>query len=298
MPFSELAALGAALSWALTGIVSTQPARAFGAMGFVRVRMALVFVVLAIGAWAIGGWSSIERTMLTPIVLSGAVGIFVGDTLLFATMNRLGPRATGLLFAMNAPMAAVLGWIALGESLPPLAVVGIAIAVAGVLLAVGYGRPRVRGEEHWLETVRGPLWIGVALGLGAALAQAVGTLLARPVMAAGADPVAVSAMRCAIAAIALQSLAFAYPAARLQTAPTVRLLGQTALSGVLAMGIGMTLLLFALESGKVGIVATLSAMTPVMILPLLWRTTGRAPSGPAWLGAGLAVVGSALIFAR
>ncbi|MBY0444461.1 MAG: efflux RND transporter permease subunit, partial [Burkholderiales bacterium] len=45
-----------------------------------------------------------------------------------------------------------------------------------------------------------------------------------------------------------------------------------------------------------GIIATLSATSPVIILPLLWLRTGQRPSGKSWAGAGLAVIGLALIF--
>lgn len=297
LPVHEFAALVAAASWAVTSIVSTAPSRALGAMGFVRVRMAIVFVGLALAATLLDGWASLTGSMMLPILVSGAIGIFVGDTALFATMNRLGPRATGLLFAANAPIAALLGWVVLGEALGSLAFLGIALAFSGVLLAVAYGR-RGSDADNLLETVNGPLWVGVALGLVAASAQAVGTLLARPVMAAGADPIAVSAMRCAVAALALQGLAFASPTARLASPLTWRLTGLVALSGLLAMGIGMTLLLFALKGGEVGIVSTLSATTPVMILPLLWWVGRQAPAPAAWVGAALTVAGCALIFVR
>jgi uncharacterized membrane protein len=60
----------------------------------------------------------------------------------------------------------------------------------------------------------------------------------------------------------------------------------------------MTLLLFALSGGKVGIVSTLSATSPVLILPMLWATTGERPAQGAWAGAALVVAGMALIFLR
>jgi drug/metabolite transporter (DMT)-like permease len=72
----------------------------------------------------------------------------------------------------------------------------------------------------------------------------------------------------------------------------------TALTGILALAIGMTLLLFALSGGQVGIVSTLSATSPVIILPMLWARTGERPAAGAWAGAGLVVVGMALIFSR
>ena len=64
------------------------------------------------------------------------------------------------------------------------------------------------------------------------------------------------------------------------------------------MVIGMTLLLFALQGGKVGIVSTLSALSPVLILPVLWVVTGERPPAASWAGALIAVTGMALIFLR
>lgn len=294
----ELAAVAAAFCWALSAIISTAPSRALGAFGFVRVRMALVFVMLAVAATAGSGWATLTRDMAAPILLSGFVGIFIGDTALFSCMNRLGPRASGLLFATNAPFAVLLAWWFLDETLAGQALIGAALTFAGVALAILYGRPR-RGDGSWLERVEGPLAIGVLVGVVAGLAQAIGTLLARPVMVAGADPIAVSAIRVAIAAVALQVAAsFGWKAARLAAPLTWRLIGEVALSGLVAMGIGMTLLLYALEGGKVGIVSTLSATTPVLVLPMLWLASGSRPRAAAWLGALITVLGAALIFLR
>ena len=107
------------------------------------------------------------------------------------------------------------------------------------------------------------------LGLLAALGQAVGSLIARPAMAAGLDPMVASLVRVVVAVLCLGTLTrlplgAARPAGRLSR----RGAAQIGLSGLLAMVIGMTLLLFALQGGKVGIVSTLSALSPVMILPL------------------------------
>jgi LPXTG-motif cell wall-anchored protein len=45
------------------------------------------------------------------------------------------------------------------------------------------------------------------------------------------------------------------------------------------------------------VVATLSATTPALVLPILWWKTGDMPPALAWLGAALVVAGSGLIFA-
>ena len=74
--------------------------------------------------------------------------------------------------------------------------------------------------------------------------------------------------------------------------------GLTALTAVVGLLIGMTLFLFALQGAQTGILATLSATSPVIILPLLWLRTGQRPTATSWLGAAMAVAGLALILSR
>ncbi|MEO0543506.1 MAG: DMT family transporter [Pseudomonadota bacterium] len=291
----EAAALAAALAWAFTGIIAADPSRALGAMAFSRWRMTIVFFMLAAWTTLFGGWQSLQPEWSIALALSGFIGIFIGDTALFQTMNRLGPRRTAMLFSLNAPMSVVLAWGFLGESLPASALLGIAIIMAGVILAIIYGKRR--DQLHRWESIRGPLWVGLSLGLLAALGQAIGALIVRPIMEAGADPVAASAIRVGISALALiAAVVLPFNAVRQQTKMTWDLLWRVALSGFLAMGLGMTLILFALSGGKVGIITTLSATTPVMVLPILWWRTKEMPASGAWIGAALVIVGSALIF--
>ena len=297
MPIHELAAVGAAACWALTGIISAGPAGHLGALAFNRARQVFVTGLLGLYVLATGSWRELDAGNLAPLVASGVIGIFLGDTLLFATLNRVGPRRSGILFALNAPIAALLGWVALGEALPPQALAGIGVTVAGVVLAILYGKPR--GSLHQWESVKGALWIGVALGLGAATGQALGSIVVRPVMAGGLDPFAASLVRVAVAACCLTVLiALPIPAVKPKRPLTWRVAAVTALTGLIALAIGMTLLLFALAGGEVGIVSTLSATSPALILPLLWLKTGERPAAGAWAGAGLVIAGMALLFLR
>ena len=297
MPIHELAALGAATCWAFTGLISAGPAGHLGALAFNRARQIFVTGLLALYVLASGAWHQLDMANAGPLLLSGLIGIFIGDTLLFATLNRVGPRRSGILFALNAPIAALLGWLVLGESLPALAIAGIALTAAGVFLAILFGKRRA--QIHQWETVKGPLWIGVLLGIGAATGQAIGSIIARPVMETGIDPFLASLLRVGVAAFCLSILIqLPIPSVKPKGPLTLRIAVLTALTGILALAMGMTLLLFALSGGKVGIVSTLSATSPVMILPMLWLRTGERPAGGAWAGAALVVIGMALIFIR
>ena len=297
MPIHELAALGAAICWSVTGLIASQAVLALGPFAFNRLRWGLVFLMLAAIVLATGRWHAVAAADFWRLTLSGLFGVFLGDMMLFMTMVRLGPRRTGALFALNAPIAALLGWLFLGEDLSETAVAGVALSTAGVALAV-LGRPG-RSGSHRFEAIRGPVWLAVGMGVLAAAGQAAGSLVARPVMARGFDPYLASTLRIAVAAAAQIAL-MALPLAMLrpQGALTPRVFVLTALSGLVAMVCGMTLLMFALQGGKVGIVSTLSALSPVLILPVLWGVTGARPSATSWAGAALAALGMSLIFLR
>ena len=49
------------------------------------------------------------------------------------------------------------------------------------------------------------------------------------------------------------------------------------MSGMIGMGLGMSLILLALQHGNVGMVGILSSVSPVLVLPLLWWHLGRVP---------------------
>ena len=295
-PF-DLLALGAAACWAVGSILSVSPARHLGAFAFTRWRMLLVAIMLWAVTLATGGWRTLPLDSWSVMAFSGLIGIFVGDTALFAAMNRLGPRRAGVLFATHAVFSALLGFAILGERMGLQAALGGGLTMAGVMTAIALGRRKE--ENHDWEADRGHVGAGVALGLLAALGQAVGSLIAKPVMEASVDPIAASAVRVSVACGAhFVLLWLGFRAARAHQAPTLRVLVQTALNGFIGMGVGMTLILLALKNGDVGMVAILSSVSPVLVLPLLWWRLGRAPAAPAWLGAALTVAGTALILLR
>lgn len=294
MPVYELAALGAATCWAITGIIAAVPAGHLGAIVFNQFRQVFVSLLLLAYVLISGIWRELDVNTLIPLLLSGFIGIFIGDSLLFTALNRLGPRRSGILFALNAPMAAILGFFFLGEELSLKSIAGITIIIIGVLLAIIFGKRRA--QMHEWEKIKGTFWVGVAFGLTAALGQAIGSIIVRPVMEAGIDPFLASLIRVGIAACCLTVLTqLPYPVFKTKSPLTLKIALLAALTGFISLALGMTLLLFAFSGGKVGIVSTISATTPVVILPLLWLRTGERPAGGAWFGALLVVAGMALI---
>jgi drug/metabolite transporter (DMT)-like permease len=292
---ATLAALGTALCWATGGLIAIGPVRALGSIAFNRLRLCVVSCGLLIATASLGGWQTLDANAVLMLVLSGATGIVMGDLALFWSLSRLGPRRNVVIYAANAPLTALLGWIVLGEALGPWTTLGVMLVTLGVMLAVALRS----GSSHSWEAVQGSLLAGVCVCLIGACGQAVGSIIAKPVMAAGTDPVAAAAVRVTAAAVMLaligllpgQTLGFGG-----KLTPRIVLL--VVVNGVIGIGLGMTLLLVALANGNAGVVATLSALSPVLILPMLWLWTGQRPGLGAWAGAAVAVAGVALIVNR
>ena len=299
----DLLALCAAACWATTGAMAVMPVRHLGAFAFTRWRMLMVAAMLWSVVAVTGSWHSLSVDGSLTLAVSGMVGIFIGDTALFGAVQRLGPRRASVLFATHAAFSAALGFAVLGERMGLQAALGGALTLGGVMCAIVLGRHKE--EQHaWESDDHGSIKLGVGLGLVAALCQALSTLIAKPVMSGQTgglpmDPIAASAVRVSVACAAHYVILWlGVGAAKAYQPATQRVLLQTALNGFVGMGLGMTFILMALQKGDVGMVAILSSVTPVLVLPIMWWQLRRAPAWGAWLGAGLTVVGMALILLR
>ncbi|PGH53004.1 EamA family transporter [Azospirillum palustre] len=313
---ANMAALGAALCWAAGGLIAIGPVRVLGSIAFNRVRLTIVAAALLAATTLLGGWQTLDTGAALTLALSGLLGIVVGDMALFWSLSRLGPRRNVVIYAANAPLTALLAYALLGEALGPWTVLGVALVTLGVMLAVALRS----GSTHSWEAIQGNLLAGVSVCLLAAVGQAAGSIIAKPVMAAGADPIASAAVRVTTAALmftAIGVLSTVRAGVRagvnggaavagagglggllVPRGLTPKLMLQIAGNGLLGVGLGMTLLLVGLAHGNAGVVATLSALSPVLILPMMWLLTGQRPSLGAWAGAAVAVAGVALIVNR
>jgi uncharacterized membrane protein len=295
MDLSSIAALFTAFFWACSGMLAVYPVQQLGSFTFNRIRLQAIFVLLCVLVLITGGWRTLGSQYIFALALSGFIGILLGDSLLYASLQRIGPRRNSILFSTHAPMTVILSFLVLDERLSPIAVGGVTFVIVGVMLAIAFGRS---GEQkHQWESVRGSLAVGAGIALLAALCQAVSSMIAKPVMAAGVDPIAASVVRVSAAVFCFTLLGF-LPQLRPPAPITPRLFLQSAASGLCGMVLGMTTLLFALAHGQTGLVATLSSTSPIMILPLLWLRTKERPALGAWIGAAIAIAGIALIFNR
>ena len=287
---SEILAVGSAVCIALSSMFISALHGRVEVIRLARWQFVMAFFMTgAIALWR-GGWQDVGLDEVKALALSSLFGIAIASTTYFAAIYTAGPRVTSLLFSLASPFALALGYFGLGETIGAWQVLGVSLVLLRIVLAIGGtgDGERSKGASRLL------LW-GIALGVITALGQALGGYFARPAMAAGVEPFTAVAARAGLAALFCIAL-MAHPRGRPRDRRfRARDLGLAALASFFGNTLGMALLMAALESGKVGIVTTLSSMTPIAILPMVWMHSGKRPPLMAWLGAAVAIVGTGLI---
>jgi len=301
---SELLAISAALCIALSGMLINELKGRVDVIRLARWQMLAAFAMTGGAALVIGGWKTIGADEFALLAASSLFGIIIASTTYFAAIYTAGPRTTALLFTLASPFSLLLGYLFLGETIDMRQALGVGLVLAGIAMAVGLRRrDTVAAIEVSAAGVASialkqstPAWVGIALGIVTALGQALGSLMARPAMEAGVEPIAAMAVRSGIAALfflALVPLPFRFlhqPYAFRRSDAGIAIA-----SAFFGTGLGMSLLMAALVTGNVGIVTTLSSMTPIMILPMVWLRSGVPPVTAAWIGAAIAVAGTTMI---
>ena len=242
-----------------------------------------------------GETGTINFEHLRIIIISGIIGIFLGDTLLFLALQKIGPRRNNILFSLAAPFTILLNIFFLKQSMSIINIVGCFTVFFGVIIAIAYGS-NTNNDHRW-ELIQGSLKLGILFGILAALCQAIGLIMMKPVLDLGVDPIASATIRTSISCILLSSSFFLKTKNFVSLIPiNFSIIIKSIISGFLGMALGMSLLLIALQKADAGIIATLSSTSPIMILFLIWIITKKIPTFGAWIGTLFAIGGTALIF--
>jgi drug/metabolite transporter (DMT)-like permease len=237
--------------------------------------------------------------------ISGLIGFGIGDVALFLAYERIGSRLTILLNLCLAPLFAMaLEWLWLGNGLPPAVILGALLIVGGVIMAI---RPGVKSRQ--LREHRGKFGVGILAAVTAGFGQGTGAVISRKAEAVATEfGIASSGISAAFQRV-FAGLVFAMIIVAL-----IRLFGSKQarahwgsplqrdlapwLMGAALFGpvIGVSCFQWALQSLESGIVLSVVALTPIVMMPLARITEGDHPSKLAILGAVVAVGGVILLY--
>ena len=305
MLMGELAALGGAFLWAVASVIYTRVGRAVGPAEMNLLKNVVALAMLGLTLLFVGqALPDAAGPAVALLLLSGVVGIGLGDTAYFETLNAVGPRRALLWRPWPRP------WPPCWPSSPRWekgchrgACWGHAGDGPWACTWVITERAPQAGSGTAREAVAvagGRLRRGLLFGLLAALAQAGGAVLSRAAfLEADVSSLWSAFLRLAAGAVVLGPwLALT----RCRVGGWLRQPGAAALGGRLlaAITLGTYLALWlqqvSLKLTLAGVAQTLFATSPLFVLPFAaWQ--GERISLRAALGAGLALGGVALLFA-
>lgn len=285
MPLGELAALLTSVTYTATAVVFTRAGRRVGSPTLNLVRMGLALPAMMILHLVLSGSlfpADAGAARLAWLGVSGLIGFALGDALLFEGYLRVGPRLTLLIFTIWPVFAALMDWLFLGQAMTLVKTAAMLVTLGGIALVVS---ERSEGGATFIRNRRATL--GVLLGVGAAAGQAAGFILAKVGMTGGYSAVSANVIRVAAGAMGLA----VWQALRRELAPNLARMKDLRAGGLIALGsllgpvAGVVLGLYSINHARyLGVAATLSSLTPVLLLPVgrlveQERVTARGVAG-------------------
>jgi len=287
--------------FSLNSVLFTMAGRRVGSVVVNRTRLVFALLFL-VGAHLVLGMPfplhyGMDRYAW--LALSGIVGLSLGDAFLFQAFLWIGPRLTMLLMSLGPILAAVLSWLFLGESLTARQVLGMLLALAGVIWVVLSERNGNENGQNPSAPVQHDLARGLVFGLLASAGQATGLVLAKLGLGTDFPPLSGTLVRMLAATLILWGITLF----QRQAEPTLRrLVDQPRATLLIFAGafsgpfLGVTLSLVAVQRTAVGVASTIMAISPILLLPVGYFVFKERFRWPAVLGTFLAIAGVALLF--
>ncbi|OJF70159.1 EamA family transporter [Alteromonas sp. V450] len=281
------AALGTALCWAIAARLFRVTGNAFSPLTMNFWKGLISIVILAVVLFFVQP-SGLTTNIILWLLLSGFIGIGIGDTCFFKALQSIGDSQAVLVAETLAPLFTALFAMAfIGEWITWQQWVGVAVVLFSVDMVI---KARKRSATHIFATS------GYLFGVGAALCQAIGAVVSRDILGSGEIDAASAAflrltggMLFVVPLIAFTNTKFlpvvsretkVWPAFILAT-----LLGTTA---------AIYLQMFAFAYAKAAVVQTLIATSALMSIGVAWML-GEKPSKSIFAWSAIALVGVGIL---
>jgi len=291
----EICALATALCWSVTAYAFTDASKRVGALQVNIDRMILASVFLILIIFISGISLKLTVNQVLNLVISGILGLVLGDTFLFKSFQLIGARLGIIMMALVPVLSATLAFLFLDEIISFLGIFGMLLTIVGILTVVIEKNKESDNKIRFNK-------IGIFYGFLGAFGQASGLIFAKYAFQGGElNGFAASFVRLFSASIIILPVAATFR--RYKKPVNIYLNDKNALKTILIGTVfgpvlGITLSLMAIEYTKVGIASTLMATMPVIMLPISRFYFREKLNWKAIIGAFVAVIGAAIIFLR
>ena len=305
----EIISLVVAVSWTATALFADEASHRLGSLTVNVIRLVLGSVFLGLILWLTIG-VPYPRYADGPtwlwLALSALVGYLFGDFCLFNSYLVIGARFGQLFMTLAPPMAAIAGWIILGETLSWRSILAMLVTISGIAISI-----LAKGQDKKMHFTL-PLK-GILLGLGAGAGQGVGLVLSKvgmqhyeaalpadmPAVMGTMMPFAATQIRAIVGGLGFVIMLLIQRQGRHFLEVThsdrkgVRAAILTTLFGPV---LGVSLSLMAVQYARAGIASTLMALTPVLIILPYAIIHKQRVKPKELLGVAVSMLGVAMFF--
>jgi drug/metabolite transporter (DMT)-like permease len=285
------------MCWSATATFFTLAGQKVGSVVVNRMRLLLAILFLMVTHWLLLGTllpltAAQERWFW--LAISGVIGLAVADGFLFQAYVWIGPRLGSLVMSLSPVVSALLAWLFLAERLNIGQMVGMALAIGGVMWVV----LERNGPMRTSPDRRRYVW-GILFGLGAATGQAIGLITAKKGLSGDFPALSANLMRMLAAAVALWmiTLVQGQVGATMQRLISQRQATLNIISGAFfGPFLGVWLSLIAIQLTHIGVASTLMALPPVFLLPISHFVFNERLGWDTIAGTLLALAGVTILF--
>jgi drug/metabolite transporter (DMT)-like permease len=291
LPAGELVSLSAALCWAIGLNLFRRDVRLLGARA-VNLFKGIFACTLFLACLLIAGVPQLDGRAIQLFLLSGVIGLALGDTLLFMALRHLGAHRTALLATLGPVLTAIGAWIFRGETLGAQALAGIALAVGGVAMVVWF---RPHGAEPRRVDAR-----GIVYAVLAALCQATGVVVSKEAFVGNDVPLLSAVLRlgAATGALALLALVRGELDGQVKKLFSPRPFRRLALATFVGTFCGIWFMQAGISWTDSAVASALHSTTPLFTLPIAVFVLKERVTMGAVVGSCLAVGGVILLVMR
>ena len=174
--FGELMALLAALNWAVAVILFKKSGETVHPIALNVFKNVVAFALFIPTLWIANGavFHQASARDFVLLLLSGAMGIGIADTLFFQSLNILGAGRSAVVACTYSPSVIICSMVWLDESMRAGQLLGVAMIISAVVTVTRDGEPHA--------TKRGSILWGVVLGVLSQAISAFGIVLFKPIL--------------------------------------------------------------------------------------------------------------------
>jgi len=285
-------ALAAAATWAISVILFRRSGLLMPPLGLNMFKNVVGLALLGASLLVVGKQGAEASARDWWILLgSGAVGIGVADTLIFAALNRLGASRQALVDCFYTPAVVLSSYLALGEVLSPFDALGAGLILAALLVAV------LKSPDR--SVARRDLGVGAVCGAAGVVLMAIAIVAAKPILER--TPVLWATTVRMLGGTGILALAaLAHAGSRTAIARAFRpgpAWGAAIAGSVLGTYVALLLWIAGFKYAPAGVAAILNQTSTLFIVVLAVVFLGERLTGRLLLALVLALGGSLLVLA-